>query len=333
MPKLPAINNKEKSIESPHVVILGAGASKAAFPDGDFYGMPLPLMKDLISVCGLEKVLEENGIKSDISDFESFYSRLCEDDKYTNLRATLDQLIRYYFSSLNITKEATLYDYLVLSLREKDIIASFNWDPFLLQAYKRNLDLKPLPKVVFLHGNVELGVCHKDKVLGYLGTICEKCRSKLDPSPLLYPTTKKDYSLDPLIEAQWKQLSVHIEYCYFLTIFGYSAPKTDVEARRLMHEAWRANETGHLAQVEIVDIKQRPELEVTWKEFTADYHYGIDTDIRYSWLFEYPRQTCEALFDATMQNDPRKSTPLPKTKRLEELQAFVRNLNPEPLHI
>jgi len=36
----------------PHVVILGAGASKAAFPDGDKNRNPLPLLDDLPNIVG-----------------------------------------------------------------------------------------------------------------------------------------------------------------------------------------------------------------------------------------------------------------------------------------
>ena len=38
------------SISRPHVVILGAGASAAAFPKGDRNGRRLPLMDDLVQV-------------------------------------------------------------------------------------------------------------------------------------------------------------------------------------------------------------------------------------------------------------------------------------------
>ncbi len=47
---------KEELIRSPsedarlHVVLLGAGASLAAFPNGDRLGRTLPLMKNLVEV-------------------------------------------------------------------------------------------------------------------------------------------------------------------------------------------------------------------------------------------------------------------------------------------
>lgn len=290
-------------------------------------------MNELVKVCGLSALIKEYGFTEDISDFELFYSSIYNKPKYKDLVNVVNEKILYYFQNLEIGEEATLYDYLVLSLREKDIIATFNWDPFLLQAYRRNLVAKPLPQLAFLHGNVEMGVCQADKMLGYIGTPCNKCHSVLQPVQLLYPITEKDYNTDPVIESQWKMLTMSLRYCYFLTILGYNAPKTDIEARKLMHEAWTSNKSVEIAQVEIIDIKREEELKENWREFTEDYHYGVTTDFKRSWLFQFPRQSCEALFDATMQNDPRGPTPFPLTTNLKELQSFILELKIEPLHI
>ncbi len=59
--------NSGAKIGKPPVVILGAGASKAAVPK-DKNGKILPLMKDLIKVLGLNELLAEG--KS--SNFERF---------------------------------------------------------------------------------------------------------------------------------------------------------------------------------------------------------------------------------------------------------------------
>ena len=40
--------------QRPDVVILGAGASGAALPNGDGSGRPIPVMKDLVALTGLE---------------------------------------------------------------------------------------------------------------------------------------------------------------------------------------------------------------------------------------------------------------------------------------
>ena len=55
--------NQENLIQSPstvrpHVVLLGAGASLDAFPEGDELGRRLPLMHNLVDLVGLEPLIE-----------------------------------------------------------------------------------------------------------------------------------------------------------------------------------------------------------------------------------------------------------------------------------
>ena len=50
MPGLPAFDPRKQINHSPHVVILGAGASWAAFPSGDAKTKPLPLLVDCRTV-------------------------------------------------------------------------------------------------------------------------------------------------------------------------------------------------------------------------------------------------------------------------------------------
>ena len=42
----------------PHVVLLGAGASRAAFPNGEDAGKRLPLMNDFVETLELAALLE-----------------------------------------------------------------------------------------------------------------------------------------------------------------------------------------------------------------------------------------------------------------------------------
>ncbi|MGO9377892.1 MAG: hypothetical protein ACLP29_04985 [Dissulfurispiraceae bacterium] len=46
-----------------HVVILGAGASVAAFPDGDANSRKLPTMDNIIEVVWLKDHFEQAGVK------------------------------------------------------------------------------------------------------------------------------------------------------------------------------------------------------------------------------------------------------------------------------
>lgn len=323
MPKLPYIDRDNKRVESSHVVILGAGASRASFPKGDAHGNKLPLMNELIDILNLDR---------NIKDFESFFSEISTKPKYNDLVKKIKRKVNDYFNSMELPSTVTIYDYLVLSLRSKDIIASFNWDPLLLKAYLRNKKFKPLPEVVFLHGNVYMGVCQTDHQIGYLGTHCEKCFKPLEPIPLLYPISQKNYNDNPIIKDQWDKVTAYLEDCYFLTIFGYSAPKTDVEARKLLKQAWTSNESMEFSEIEIIDIKDEKKLSKNWSDFTIRDHYRVIRKFEESWLWQFPKQTCEALFDATMQNDPRKPKPFPKTDSIKKLHNFIMNLEIEELH-
>jgi len=316
---------KKNAILAPHVVIVGAGASIAAYNHWGKVGRPLPSMQNLIDVLELRKEIESRGYSVDKMDFEAFYDDLATSNSDVELKKIIEQRTYEYFSGLELPNRPTIYDYLVLSLRNKDLIASFNWDPFLLQAYRRNGDkgVGSLPGIAFLHGNVLVGVCHADKVCGLNGTCCSKCGTNFVSSQLLYPVKHKDYASDPFISSEWDRLRDCLSRAYFLTIFGYGAPKTDVEARRLMLEVWQENHHLELAQVEIIDIKPRDELEATWNEFFIKQHYMVRTDVTKGYLFQHPRRSCDALAAATLMNKPWQDNPFPVFGSLTELRDWV----------
>lgn len=151
---------------APHVVILGAGASLAAFPKGDRNGVKLPLMNSLAGAINLHEIIPPQ-YYSLLHDFEKLYSTIIKDVSASDIKTIIEDRVYKYFYDLEIPDTPTLYDYLILSLREKDIIATFNWDPLLLKCLRRHEKIKRLPKVVFLHGNVGVGVCMDCKVIGY----------------------------------------------------------------------------------------------------------------------------------------------------------------------
>ena len=115
-------------------------------------------MSNFVEVVGLKPVLKQYGVVEEIYNFESFYNDLVVSANKPELIKEIEQKTRDYFDSMMLPDEATLYDQIVLSLREKDLIATFNWDPFLGQAYRRNSHLKNLPEILFLHGNVEVAI-------------------------------------------------------------------------------------------------------------------------------------------------------------------------------
>lgn len=326
MPSLPPLDVNNKINHAPHVVILGAGASVAAFPKGDRRGRQLPLMQNFIEVLRLDSVLADHGIFGPIVDFEVFYSDLVESGSKVELVEKIDRNVWDYFSRMQIPDEATLYDYLLLSLREKDLIATFNWDPFLAQAYWRNRDIKALPQIVFLHGNVEVGSCNKHRTKGFLFQACSECGVQFQPSNLLYPIKRKDYAKDPLIKSEWDRLRKYLNNAYFVTVFGYSAPSADLEAKKVIVDEWLANPTMPLAQVDIVDIRARDDLEAVWKDILYKTHYSIYDNIFNTYIFRHPRRTCDAFAMATLQQAPWHENPLPLYADVSRLQQWVQPL-------
>ncbi len=330
MPTIPPIDLKCRACLAPHVVILGAGASVAAFPSGDANGKALPLMSNLVQILGLKATMEKHGISGEIADFEAFYDGLIASGMNPVLTTEIEQSIQNYFSQLKLPEEVTLYDQLLLSLREKDVIATFNWDPFLAQAYRRNAHIKRLPLLAFLHGNVEVGTCVMHRQKGWIFQQCPECKKELQRSRLLYPVRRKDYNTDGFIKNEWDMLRASMGSAYFITIIGYSAPTADIEAKRLMLDQWRDNPIRWLAQIEIVDLKPRHELEATWRDFlaTADdrRNVAISKSVFDTQAFRYVRRSCDALAMATLQQDPFSENPFPFTNDLKKLHAWLEPL-------
>ena len=94
MPTLPAIDLKSGVILSPHVVILGAGASAATCPNGDRNGVKLPVMKDFVNIVGLDDLLAKAGYGSDSKpNFEDVYDSLSRSGEHAELLNELEQQV------------------------------------------------------------------------------------------------------------------------------------------------------------------------------------------------------------------------------------------------
>lgn len=286
----------------PHVLLLGAGASKAALPNGDRKGRSLPLLRDLASELQLLDLFPEDLRSLASEDFESAYSILFElgDPRIQEL----DDRTADFFASIRIPDQPNLYDYLLLCLRDKDAIFTFNWDPLLVQSRLRlaKLGVSRFPRLHFLHGNVAIGYCIADDVMGVAnrgwlrGSPCRKCGEPFSPTRLLFPVEKKDYQGDAFTAGEWKIARMFLEDCLMFTIFGYSAPKTDVEAIRLLKEAWGDVEQRQFEQVEIIS---RPDCDAagireTWSPFIHTHHYDVFGSFFESWIANHPRRTIEA---------------------------------------
>jgi len=291
----------QEEISSPtteryHVVILGAGASLAALPNGDRNGRRLPVMKNFVDVVGLTDTLATNGINPPHDDFEGIYSDIAADTGKTALQKEIEKRVYDYFAALKLPDVPTLYDHLILSLRPKDVIATFNWDPFLWNAAARNRSFCEPPCLLFLHGNVAIGYCPDCERVLCRGYPCPNCGHTLVASPLLYPVKHKNYQSDPAIAGHWRTLESALKSAWTITFFGYGAPKTDVDAIELLKKAWGNPEKRRMEETEIIDIRSVNDLTATWNPFIHSHHYGTQRSFYDSTIAKHPRRSCEALW-------------------------------------
>jgi hypothetical protein len=285
-------------------------------------------MNDFIECLGIEDVIRKSG-HDPHGNFEAIYSQIYRTGNSSVLNE-LNSTIRDYFSKITIPDVPTVYDYLVVSMRSKDVIITFNWNPLLPQAYKRWRHLGAvLPQLLFLHGNVDIGVDIDKRAIGFLSDGPYPGHT-LVPSKLLYPIDKKNYNDDPFVSESWRITTNYLSDAYNITIFGYSAPTTDVEARALLLKAWKDNLSRELAYISIVDIRDPLEVKKSWADFDLDdparnRRVGASSEFLRSDLIRHPRRSCEAFAFATLQQDPWRADPFPplETISLAQLEAWI----------
>ena len=313
----------------PHLVLVGAGASRAAFPDGDANGRSLPLMNDIVDLLGLGSSFDDFGISWKGENFEELYARISIEPRCSQLKAKIEREIEFYFLNLELPSEPTIYDFLVLSLRGHDIIATFNWDPFLIQAWRRNHGKVPsLPRLLFLHGNVLSAFCKEDEIKGVRGARCSKCKKLFTPTRLLYPIANKNYTSDSGIASMWKDMKIAMEDALFVTIFGYGAPASDKAAVDILSLAWGTPDQRYMDQIEIIDIRPNNELRDQWTRFIHTHHYDVVSEFSDSWLANHPRRTVEAYHAQYIEAKFVEGNALPMTlTSLEEIWSWFENLS------
>lgn len=321
-------NHVGKRLVDPHVVIVGAGASIAACRI-DKNGKEVPVLKNIHKILGLTDELKKYNFSGEqMEDFEKLFSDINGKVEYKDLQEKLEYEVCDYFSKLQLPDEPTLYDYLILSLTEKDAIISFNWDPFLMQAYRRNICVGNLPELIFPHGNSGVGLCYDCKIKGYANCLCPDCFKELEQMPLLYPIGKKDYNSKPIIVNEWKKAQEILSRAAGLTIYGYGAPVTDVEAVELMHSAHKISQMKDIAPFTIINLPDcEKEQRKKWTEF-----YDVDmllycNSLEESLLWKNPRVSLETLFDAILQQQPRSiEKSFKKFSTVKELQEFIKTI-------
>lgn len=309
----------EIKMQRPHVVILGAGASRQCCPGGDMKGRRLPLMSDFAEIVGLRTLLEQWGLNP-ATNLENLFSDLYERNEAEKIKE-LQAIIESYFSQIELPQKPTVYDHLILSLRDKDLIATFNWDPLLMQAYHRNSRVGfNMPQLAFLHGNVCVGCCAKDRTAGLTGKPCKKCGEPYKMVPLLYPIKRKDYAEHLFIANQWKLLRWGLENAFMITIFGYSGPKTDQEAISAMKSAWGDKYQRSMEQTSFITTQSEDEICHNWDAFIHSHHYDPPVvDFYDSRIANHPRRTGEAWVNQYLDVQFIDNNPLPRDVDFSEL--------------
>jgi len=102
---------KNPIVKKPHVVVLGAGASKASFPNGDANGKPILVMNEIIKFVGLNPYFEEiDENQNGCDNFEVLYDSLISNPENQNTASDIEKRIKCYFSDMELPDEATIYD-------------------------------------------------------------------------------------------------------------------------------------------------------------------------------------------------------------------------------
>lgn len=264
-------------------------------------------------------------------NFEDFYSDLSEDPKKVDIRKDIEDFVWRYFSALELPTEPTLYDYLVLSLREKDVIATFNWDPFLAQAITRNVSLCNHQRVLFLHGDVTTRYREDQngKIFCKRADTVRPYEIQWKKPPILFPVRRKDYQTDPFIKKQWKLMNMALQDAYVFTVFGYGAPTSDLEAVKLLSDGWGSPDARNLEEFEFIDLKPEEELKRTWSRFIHSHHYHVHDSFFDSSISRMPRRSAEGVWNRTQElqwDTDQAPAPAIGTVPLGELQNWYRPL-------
>ncbi|MBU0679170.1 MAG: hypothetical protein KJ626_13785 [Verrucomicrobia bacterium] len=321
-----SVREKPAPNPPPHVVLLGAGASRAAFPHGDKNGKQLPLLDDLPELLGetWSQLVSETEVPS--GDFESQYSWIKSKPAFLPELELIEKRLKSYFKEMELPDCPTIYDYLVLGLRKTDVIGTFNWDPLLLQAHERNRGICSLPDLRFLHGCVSFSTCETHDILGSEGQVCPLCKSRLVTGRLLYPEADKDYTRNSFIKRDWEFIQKAIERSFHLTIFGYSAPATDYKAREILLDAWGEEESRGSCHVELIDIASSSALSENWRDFIPYDHMMPVSCFFDSSIARWPRRTFEWKRNASIYGMPSQDVGIFKTDSLQEVQDWFTEL-------
>lgn len=300
-----------------HLVILGAGSTIAAIPNGDKNGIYAYTLNNFLEDPYYADFLASLDSKYQYLNIEEMCTKMYSEDR--QLYEAFEVLIRKKYASLELPNEFNLLERLIMSLTADDAIVSFNWDDLIIQAYNRANQYIPealLPKIAFPHGNAQ--ACYNKHRYG-------SCRNRnnagMIPSPLNMPIDELNYQKDLFIKSQWRILDFYMRYSQMITFFGYRGPVSDIQDLKRMEDSLRPNQI--CGKIEIIDRTREDAMQVAENlnsfikltENKADY-CGSFYESR---IAQYPRETLRSL-----DNWNYKPTSMPILNR----QDFIRMIAP-----
>ena len=81
-----------------------------------------------------------------------------------------------------------------------------------------------------------------------------------------------------------------------ITVFGYGAPSSDVEAIKLFKSAWGALEDRSNEEFSFINIEDEETCIEKWKDFVYTHHYRYSQSFYDSYIAMFPRRSCQVEF-------------------------------------
>lgn len=195
-----------------------------------------------------------------------------------------------------------------------------------MQTHRRNRHVAELPDIRFLHGCVDFAACTEHDILGCPFQYCPTCHRSLCQEQLFFPDEDKDYAKDNPIHRDWVAVTERLRKAFHLTIFGYSGPATDYNAKKLLLEGWTQTPVRDISHAEIIDTKDEDVLWESWVEFFPHYHNMISRDFWDCSIVRWPRRTAEWKLSASRYGIPPENIGPLRTESLSEMQEWFSRL-------
>lgn len=276
-----------------HLVILGAGSTIAAIPDGDRNGMRAYTLNNFLEDPFYADFLASLDSKYQNLNIEEMCTKMYSEDR--QLYEAFERLIRNKYASLELPNGFNLLERLIMSLTSDDAIISFNWDDLIIQAYNRAKQYIPsilLPIIVFPHGNAQ--ACYNEH---RYGSSRNPNNYGLRPSPLNMPVDELDYQNNLFIKSQWQILDFYMRYSQMITFFGYRGPVSDIQDLKRMENCLHSNQI--CGKIEIIDKTKEDAMQVAQNLENIINLTGNEADCCGSFfesrIAQYPRETLRSL--------------------------------------